>query len=52
MIDAIDARQVQMQIRHLCKHISDKNAVRHYMNEKHKLNLTLQDIAAAQDARP
>ena len=42
---------VQTQIRHLCKHISDKKIVRQYMNDKHKLNLTLQDIAAAQDPR-
>ena len=47
-----DTRQLQMQIRHLCKHISNPNAVRQYMNTRYKLNLTLQDIAAAQDARP
>ena len=51
MTNAIDTRQLQMQIRHLCKHISDIKVVRQYMNEKHNLKLTLQDIAAAQDPR-
>ena len=50
-MNTLTERAVQMQIRHLCKHISDIKVVRQYMNDKHNLNLTLQDIAAAQDPR-